>query len=140
MKRLLVLCLALLLTTCLTACREEAADHFTIRLLCESEGVCQVFYTCYLDGTAAGTGGIADLDGEAFTPQEPRAIPISRSFLDGAEDLSAFSITFSPYGAGDTRELGTTYPLPISAAYGRSYTVVLSGDRAAGFRAALSAP
>ena len=137
MKRLLVLCLALLLTPGLTACREEAADHFTIQLLCESDSICQVLYTCYLDGTAAGTGGIADLDGEAFTPQVPRAIPISRSFLDGAEDLSDFSITFSPYGSGDTRELGTTYPLPIPAAYGRSYTVVLSGDRRTGFQAVL---
>ena len=142
MRRGVFTALLLALALCLTACAgtNEAvkeADSFTIRLACESEGVYQVFYTYYVGGERRGMGGVADLDGAALSADAPLEFPILKEYFEDGDDLSAFSIDFSPYGEGDTVEIGATAPLEFPVSWGETYTVVLSGDRESGFTAEL---
>lgn len=134
----LLLALALCLSACAGTDEAAQADSFTIRLACESEGVYQVFYTYYAGGVQRGMGGVADLDGAALSADAPLEFPILKEYLEDGDDLSAFSIDFSPYGEGDTVEMGTTAPLEFSVSWGETYTVVLSGDRENGFAAELA--
>lgn len=133
--------LLLALVLCLTACAgtDEAAqaDSFAIRIACESEGVYQVFYTYYIDGERRGMGGVADLDGKELSPDAPLEFPILKEYFEDGDGFSAFSIDFSPYGEGDTVEMGTTAPLEFAVSWGGTYTVVLSGDAESGFTAEL---
>lgn len=137
-----MLAAAVLLTLCLAACSAETTseDAFTVRVVCESDGVWQIFYSCYLDGEYYGMGGMADLDGVELTEDTDLSVSFTRSFLGEDADLSQFSIDFSPYGENDTSEIGTTNQVAINAEYGQSYTVVLSGDRESGLQAELQEP
>ena len=136
---------ALLAANLLTACGVQASappeavpdDTFAVRLICKSRDVYRIYYSCYLDGAYCGMGGMADLDGEALDAESPMTIYFPRSYFDGAEDISSFSMDFSPYGENDTAELATTARLSIPAAYGTCRTVEFSGDRETGFTAAL---
>ena len=135
---------ALLAANLLTACaappeqaEEVPDDTFAVRLICESQDIYRIYYSCYLDGAYYSMGGVADLDGKALTEEAPMTIYFPKSYFDGAEDISTFSMDFSPYGENDTSELATTARLSIPAAYGTCCTVVFSGDREAGFTAAL---
>ena len=135
---------ALLAANLLTACaappeqaEEVPDDTFAVRLICESQDIYRIYYSCYLDGAYYSMGGVADLDGKALTEEAPMTIYFPKSYFDGAEDISTFSMDFSPYGESDTSELATTARLSIPAAYGTCCTVVFSGDRETGFTAAL---
>ena len=135
---------ALLAANLLTACsappeqaEEVPDDTFAVRLICESQDIYRIYYSCYLDGAYYSMGGMADLDGEALDAESPMTIYFPKSYFDGAEDISTFSMDFSPYGENDTSELATTARLSIPAAYGTCCTVVFSGDRETGFTAAL---
>ena len=135
---------ALLAANLLTACaappgeaEEIPDDTFAVRLICESQDIYRIYYSCYLDGAYYSMGGVADLDGKALTEEAPMTIYFPKSYFDGAEDISTFSMDFSPYGENATPELATTARLSIPAAYGTCCTVVFSGDRETGFTTAL---
>ena len=115
----------------------RAAEQVTVDVVCRSEDVLRIFYSCYIDGQERGMGGLADLDGAVIQPGRTFSIPFSQGSFEEGDDLSLFSMTLSPYGEGDVREAGTTDPVAIPAQYGERYTVVLSGDREAGFTAAV---
>ena len=65
MPRMVRLLLAGLLLMGLASCGQPGGkeDSFTVNVVCESEGLAQIFYSCYVDGEYRGMGGIADLDG-----------------------------------------------------------------------------
>ena len=133
-----------LLTACflmLSACGagNEKENSFTVKVVCESPEIQQIFYTYYIGGASRGMGGMADLEGETLTEATDLTLTFLPASFEEGDDLSAFSIDFSPYGAGDTEEMATTAPLAIPAAYGERYTVIFSGDRETGFRAELAA-
>lgn len=113
------------------------AEQFTVDVVCQSEDVLRIFYSCYIDGQERGMGGLADLDGAVIPPGSSFSIPFTQESFEEGDDLSLFSMTLSPYGEEDTQEAGTTDPVAIPARYGERYTVVLSGDREAGFTAAV---
>ena len=113
------------------------AEQFTVDVVCQSEDVLRIFYSWYVDGNERGMGGIADLDGAVIPPGSSFSIPFTQESFEEGDDLSLFSMTLSPYGEEDTQEAGTTDPVAIPARYGERYTVVLSGDREAGFTAAV---
>ena len=91
-----------------------------------------------LDGVSCGIGGVADLDGGELTDKSDLTIAFPEGLFEENGDISKFSIDFSPYGEGDTSELGTTNRLEIAAEYGQTYAVRFSGDAAGGFSAALA--
>lgn len=132
--------MAVILTLCLSSCgkKEEAAtDSFSLNIICESEGIYQIYYSCYFDDEYYGMGGMSDLDKKELTADTELKPVFSKSYFEGREDLSGFSIDFSPYGKDDTSEAGTTNSVYIPAEYGGSYTIVFSGDREKGFTAEL---
>lgn len=132
---LLAACL-LLLSAC--GARTEKENSFTVKVVCESQGIQQIFYTYYIGGASRGMGGMADLEGGALTEATDLTLTFQPASFDQGDDLSAFSIDFSPYGAGDTEEMATTEPLAFPVAYGERYTVIFSGSREEGFRAVLA--
>ena len=91
---------ALLAANLLTACGVQASappeavpdDTFAVRLICKSRDVYRIYYSCYLDGAYCGMGGVADLDGKALTEEAPMTLYFPKSYFDGAEDISSFSI------------------------------------------------
>lgn len=90
---------ALLAANLLTACaappeqaEEVPDDTFAVRLICESQDIYRIYYSCYLDGAYYSMGGVADLDGKALDAESPMTIYFPRSYFDGAEDISSFSI------------------------------------------------
>ena len=131
--------LALCLAACAAPQEEVADDSFTLRLVCESEGMYQIFYTYYIDGVRRGMGGAADLDGGELSPDAPLEVPLPSAYFEEGDDLSAFSIDLSPYGKDDTAARGTTAPLAFPVQWGGTYTIILSGDEASGFTASLAA-
>ena len=140
MPRMVRLLLAGLLLMGLASCGQPGGkeDSFTVNVVCESEGLAQIFYSCYVDGEYRGMGGIADLDGAVIESGRVFSLVFSRSFLEEGDDPAQFSLTLSPYGEGDTREIATTPPAAILAQYGGTYTLVLSGSRESGFAVQLS--
>ena len=119
----------------------------------QQDGVMAMAYTAPLSdnivgGIAARAGVLADgvpcvyvaaaAEGGALTEATDLTLTFRPASFDQGDDLSAFSIDFSPYGAGDTEEMATTEPLAFPAAYGERYTVIFSGSRAEGFRAVLA--
>ena len=93
----LLLALALLLSACEAAPEEAADPSFTVRVICESEDIYQIFYTFYIGDESRGMGGMADLEGNPveeprtpqmkFTIQLPKAVP-PMSMLRRSVDLS----------------------------------------------------
>ena len=137
-KKLAVWSLAALLLLGLTACSGgDSEDAFTVRVVCESPDVYQIFYTCYLGDEAVGMGGMADLEGGEITEDTDLTLTFPAAYFEDGAVLSQFAMDFSPYGEGDTSEIATTEKIAIPAAYGETYTVVFSGDEASGFQAAL---
>ena len=80
-------------------------------------------------------GGIADLDGAVIESGRVFSLVFSRSFLEEGDDPAQFSLTLSPYGEGDTREIATTPPVELRAQYGGCYTILFTGDEEQGFTA-----
>ena len=133
-----------LLTACflmLSACGagNEKENSFTVKVVCESPEIQQIFYTYYIGGASRGMGGMADLEGETLTEATDLTLTFPRSYFEEGDDVGTFSMDFSPYGEGDTSEIATTDPVEIPAAWGGTYTVVFSGDKETGFRAELAA-
>ena len=62
----------------------QRGDHvrgrFTVRVVCESDGVWQIFYSCYLDGEYYGMGGMADLDGVELTEDTDLSVSFTPVF------------------------------------------------------------
>ena len=116
----------------------QSEDSFSVRLVCRSEDVYMIFYSCYVGGEYYGMGGVADYDHRELTDKSDLKIVFSRDYLSEAGDISDFAIDFSPYGRDDISEIGTTNRVHLAAEYGRVYTVVFSGDRESGFTAELT--
>ena len=57
------------------------AEQFTVDVVCRSEDVLRIFYSCYIDGQERGIGGLADLDGAVIPPGRTFSIPFPRSAL-----------------------------------------------------------
>lgn len=121
----------------LGSCASKNENAFTVKVLCQSREIYRIFWTCYLDGERCGSGGMADLEGNEITEQTNLTLSFSRDYFEGKEDVSGFSIDFSPYGKNDTSEISTTEPVRIPAEYGKTYTILFSGDRASGFQGIL---
>lgn len=132
----LFLALVLLLSACEAAPEEAADPSFTVRVICESEDVYQIFYTFYIGDESRGMGGMADLEGKALTNETDLTLTFTESYLESA-DISQFSMDFSPYGKDDISEIGTTNRVYIPAEYGAAYTIVFAGNEADGFTATL---
>ena len=127
----LILFSAFLLSGC-----SQNPKEFTVKVRCESTGIYQIFYTCYIDGESCGMGGMADLNGGEITAETDLTLTFTESYLEG-KDISRLAIDFSPYGKDDTSEIATTEKVYIDAEYGNTYTVVFSGDEDSGFTAQL---
>lgn len=141
-RKLTAMTCVIVLALGLSACGGQGAeggDAFTVRVVCESEDIYQIFYTCYIGGESRGMGGMADLEGGELTEATDLTLTFPRSCFEEGDDVGTFSMDFSPYGEGDTSEIATTDPVQIPAAWGRTYTVVFSGDKETGFRAGLAA-
>ncbi len=141
MKRVLMACFALLLIGVTAAgCKTKEPESFEVRVVCESEGVYQIFYTCYLGDERYSIGGMANFDNTVLTEKSNLNLEFTKAYLDDRTDVSSFSMDFSPYGKDDTQEAGTTNVVRFDAKYGEEYTVVISGDRESGFVATLVEP
>ena len=139
-RKLTAMACVIVLALGLSACGGQGTgggDAFTVRVVCQSEDVYQIFYTCYVGGESRGMGGMADLEGGELTEDTDLTLTFPRSCFEEGDDVGTFSMDFSPYGENDTSELATTARLSIPAAYGTCCTVVFSGDRETGFTAAL---
>ncbi len=140
MRKCAAVLAALILALALCSCGGNSAagsDSFAVNIVCQSENVYQIFYSCYIDGEYFGMGGMADLDGNKLSADSELQLVFTKAYFEGLEDPSGFSLTLSPYGENDTSEIGTSNCVYIYAQYGESYTVVFSGDAESGFTAAL---
>lgn len=141
MKKAICMLMAVLLSLAVSACGQDttpAEDSFTVQVLCESKGIYQLFYSCYLGDAQYSSGAMADLDGNEITADTDLTLVFSRSFFEES-DLSRFAMDFSPYGKDDVSEIATTERVSFAAEYGKTYTIVFSGDREQGFQATLKA-
>lgn len=127
----------ILMISIFCSCKNEDENGFTVKVFCQSRGIYQIYWTCYLDGERWGSGGMADLEGNEITEQTDLTLHFPRDYFEVKEDVSGFSIDFSPYGKSDTSEISTTEPVKISAEYGKTYTILFSGDRTIGFKGIL---
>ena len=130
--------LALLLAFGLAACgngpeQQSGENAFAVKIVCESKDIYQIFYSYYVNDEYCGMGGVADLDGRALTADSDLTILFPEQYFEKDQDISCFSMDFSPYGEQDTSEIATTAPLYWNAEYGKTYTVVFSGDKEHGF-------
>lgn len=131
---------ALVLATGLSACQtvvvQESAgeEDLTLRVVCQSPEVYQLYYTLYLDGEEYCQGGWGDIDGAPLTAQSDLTALFPQGYFEG-RDLSGLAVDLSPYGEGDTREIATTPPVELHAQYGGSYTILFTGDEEQGFTA-----
>ena len=142
MKKSIFILIAMILALTLTSCSNEpteqtATDAFSVTVVCESEDIYQIFYSCYIDDEYYGMGGMADLDGGEITADTDLTLSFTSSFLGEDADITKFSIDFSPYGKDDTSEIATTNRVYIDAEYGENYTIIFSGDKDSGFTAEL---
>lgn len=122
----------------LTACSPKPEDSFSIKVICESNDIYQLFYTCYVGGEVRVMGGYADLDGAEITENTNITITFPSSQFNENDDLSDFTIDFSPYGKNSTSEIATTEKILVSAKYGGNYTIYFRGNETDGFYAELS--
>lgn len=141
MKKLLfAAAAALVLATGLSACQtvvvQESAgeEDLTLRVVCQSPEVYQLYYTLYLDGEEYCQGGWGDIDGAPLTGQSDLTALFPQGYFEG-RDLSGLAVDLSPYGEGDTREITTTPPVELPAQYGGCYTILFTGDEEQGFTA-----
>lgn len=137
MKKFTASLLGLLLVL-LTACSSKSEDTFSIKVICESKDIYQLFYTCYVGNEVRGMGGYADLDGAEITENTDITITFPASQFNENDNLSDFTIDFSPYGKNDTSEIATTKRILVSAKYGETYTIYFRGNETDGFYAELS--
>ena len=125
-RKLTAMACVIVLALGLSACGGQGTgggDAFTVRVVCQSEDVYQIFYTCYVGGESRGMGGMADLEGGELTEDTDLTLTFPRTYFE----------------EGDTSEIATTDPVEIPAAWGGTYTVVFSGNQETSFRAELAA-
>lgn len=134
-KALLVLGIVLLLgavaaiaNQILMTVSEKDVPTFKLELVIDTEGVYKVFYTAYIDGERACSGGQADLDGRELELGRVLEFEFTSYLLDEDADLSKFSIDFSPFDNESQYELGRTEELSFPAEYGQTYRVHLTQD------------
>jgi hypothetical protein len=111
-------------------------DSFTVKVICESNGISMIFYSSYINGEHFDDGGMADSQGNELTSESTLEVVKTKSYMEG-NDIAGFSMDFSLYGKNDTSEIGTTNRVDIPAEYGQTYTIVLRGDKDSGFTAEL---
>ena len=106
MKKLLfAAAAALVLATGLSACQtvvvQESAgeEDLTLRVVCQSPEVYQLYYTLYLDGEEYCQGGWGDIDGAPLTAQSDLTALFPQGYFEG-RDLSGLAVDLSPYGEG----------------------------------------
>ncbi len=131
---IILLIISILLIT--SGC-SKPSDSFTLLIICESKGIYQIFFTSYVNDEKWAIGGISSVDHLELSADAPLKKEFSKAYFEGQEDISGFSIDFSPYRKDDLHEAGTTNVLHINAEYGKVYTVVISGDALTGFSAKL---
>ncbi len=139
MKKICCLMLALCMFFSLAACgkpAEKTEESFCVNIICESKGIYQIFYSCFLNDEYYSMGGMGDYDHNELTEETELKLVFTKDFFEG-RDISGFSMSFSPYGKDDTSEIGTTNKVAIAAEYGQSYTIIFSGDSSEGFTAEL---
>ncbi len=107
----------------------------SVDVICESEGVYQLFYTLYLDGESYSVGGWGDYDHGSLTGRT-LSCSFSKDYFED-RDISTLAMDFSPYGKDDASEIATTDPVELHPEYGGAYTIVFSGDESNGFTAEL---
>jgi len=118
------------------ACSSNSEETASIKVICESKEIYQLYYTCYDGDESLTMGGFADLDGKEITESTDMTLVIPSSLFNG-NDTAEFAVDFSPYGKNDTSEIATTKKLEIPLEYGKTYTVRFSGNPEEGFKAEL---
>ena len=100
-RKLTAMACVIVLALGLSACGGQGTgggDAFTVRVVCQSEDVYQIFYTCYVGGESRGMGGMADLEGGELTEDTDLTLTFPRSYFEEGDDVGTFSMDFSPYG------------------------------------------
>ncbi|MCM1364849.1 MAG: hypothetical protein NC122_10105 [Faecalibacterium sp.] len=140
MKKIIGLFCALAVITTFFGCAasEEKADPnaVTIGIRCDCEDIYQVYYSTYIGDKSYGIGSVADLDHNKMTANRVYETKLTKEYFENG-DVSKLVMDFSPYGKDDTHEQGTTNKVEINAEYGKSYVIVITGDKEQGFSAAL---
>lgn len=137
--KLFNLLLLLLVITAFAACGQQSdtdPDAVNIEVKCECADVYQVFYSSYIDGQYYGMGAAADMNGGMITSDMVLKTVLTRSYFEKA-DISSLAMDFSPYGKDESYEMGTTNQVQINAEYGKTYTILITGDKDSGFVATL---
>lgn len=129
----------LLTVTVFAACGRQSdtdPNAVNIEIRCECADVYQIFYSTYINGQYYGMGAAADMDGRMITSDMVLKTVLTRSYFEGA-DISSLAMDFSPYGKDESHEMGTTNQVQINAEYGKTYTILISGDTDSGYTATL---
>lgn len=129
--------LLLILSLSLLGCQMKQDAAFTIKLICESDDIYQLYYSAYLGEKRCSIGGVANPDQTALSPERPIDVEFTQMKLYRKDDVSNFVLTLSPFGKDDKKAIATTEKLAIPAEYGKTYTVVFSGDRLQGYTLSL---
>lgn len=135
----IVVFVLLLTVTVFASCgRQNDTDPnaVNIEIRCECDDVYQIFYSTYINGQYYGMGAVADMDGRRITSDMTLRTVLTRSYFEGA-DISSLAMDFSPYGKDESHEMGTTNQVQINAEYGKTYTILISGDKDSGYTATL---
>lgn len=92
------------LSACQTVVVQESAgeEDLTLRVVCQSPEVYQLYYTLYLDGEEYCQGGWGDIDGDPLTGQSDLTALFPQGYFEG-RDLSGLAVDLSPYGRGIPR-------------------------------------
>ncbi|MCM1544518.1 MAG: hypothetical protein NC110_04380 [Ruminococcus sp.] len=140
MKKFIGLFCALAMITTLFGCaggeEKPNPNAVTIGIRCDCEDIYQVYYSTYIGDKSYGMGAVADQDHNKLTADRVYETVLTKDYFDGG-DVSKLVMDFSPYGENDTHEQGTTNKVEINAEYGKSYVIVINGDKEHGFTAAL---
>lgn len=139
MKRIIAVMLLLCIPMVFAGCGQEGdadPNAIYIEIKCQSADVYQIFYSSYIDGQYYGMGAAADQDGRRINSDMVLKTVLTKSYFEDS-DVSLLSMDFSPYGENESYEMGTTNQVAIKAEYGKTYTVLISGNRESGFTAAL---
>lgn len=139
MKRIAAVILLLCIPIVFAACspkNDSDPNAIYIKIKCQSEDVYQIFYSSYIDGQYYGMGAVADQDGRRLTSDMVLETVLTKSYFEDS-DVSLLSMDFSPYGENESYEMGTTNQVAIKAEYGKTYTVLISGNKESGFTATL---
>ncbi len=77
---------AFLMIFTLSSCANKSENVFTVKVICQSREIYQIFWTCYLNSERRGSGGMADLEGNEITEQTDMTLNFSRDYFEGEEE------------------------------------------------------